>query len=86
MDKIAYKQKIKCGKTAKNAARHEKLFAFFEKAVESNNLDDLELQIINNWSNIKIQNQKKINLKNIDQYSWKNIARDYLSNFESILK
>ena len=24
--------------------------------------------------------------KNIDQYSWKNIARDYLSNFEFILK
>ena len=53
---------------------------------ESNNLDDLELQIINNWSNIKIQDQKNFNLKKIDQYSWKNIARDYLLNFEFILK
>jgi hypothetical protein len=42
VDRIAYKQKIKCGKTAKNAERHEKLFGFFEKAVESNNVDDIQ--------------------------------------------
>jgi glycosyltransferase involved in cell wall biosynthesis len=53
---------------------------------ESDNLDNLELQIINNWRNIKIQDQKNFNLKKIDQYSWKNIASDYLSNFESIFK
>jgi glycosyltransferase involved in cell wall biosynthesis len=53
---------------------------------ESNNLNDLELIIITCWNNMKIQDQKKINLKKIEQYSWKNIARDYLSNFESILK
>jgi len=42
-DNIAYKQKIKHGKTAKNAERHEKLFGFFEKAVESGDVENIKI-------------------------------------------
>lgn len=41
IDRGAFRQKIKCGKTAKNAERHEKLFSYLEKAVNVDDIDEI---------------------------------------------
>lgn len=41
-ERLQFKQKIKCGKTAKNGERLEKLFSYLEKAVELDNFDEVK--------------------------------------------
>jgi len=41
-ERLQFKQKIKCGKTAKNGERLEKLFSYLEKAVELDNVDEVK--------------------------------------------
>lgn len=41
-ERVAFKQKIRCGKTAKNGERLEKLFVALEKAVELDNIEEIK--------------------------------------------
>lgn len=71
-DRLAFKQKIKCGKTSKNADRHEKLFSYLEKAV---NLDDIDEINSNKLARaLKLSSSKKLTplystlIENIKRY------------------
>lgn len=57
-DRLAFKQRIKCGKTAKTAERHEKVFAYLDKATTIEEVEKIDSRKLANA--LKLSSSKKL--------------------------
>ncbi len=58
VDRAAFKQRIKCGKTAKTAERHEKVFAYLDKAISIEEVEQIDSRKL--ASALKLSSSKKL--------------------------
>jgi glycosyltransferase involved in cell wall biosynthesis len=52
---------------------------------DPNDVNDLVVNLINCWNNLDLKPQKEFNIKKIELYSWKNIAKEYHKDFNLLL-
>ncbi|MGH1335970.1 MAG: hypothetical protein ACRBFS_07560 [Aureispira sp.] len=57
-DRLTFKQRIKCGKTAKTAERHEKVFAYLDKATSIEEIERIDSRKL--ASSLKLSSSKKL--------------------------